>query len=158
MRVLVGGTALIFGLVFYMTARSSDQLYIIGSCVNPVVFSSAFHGPLAIFADSFPAFIHVFAFSLLTAALLPISRRGAFIICGSWCLVNCLFELGQRYKELSSSVVPNFFQDIPLFGLTQSFFKRGTFDLFDIAAFTLGATFAFLFLLQTNDNQKRKIQ
>lgn len=158
MQLLVGGTALIIGLVFYLIARPPGQLYIFGSCTIPISFSSALPRPITIIADSFPAFIHVFAFSLLTAAFLPISRKRGLFICVSWYLVNCIFELGQKYKELSSSLVPNFFADIPFLDNARNFFLNGTFDSFDFLAFIFGGLAAYLFLTNIKNNQGRKMQ
>jgi hypothetical protein len=43
----------------------------------------------------------VFAFILITAGLLGYRKKGYFIICLSWLLVDCAFELGQKFNMFS---------------------------------------------------------
>ena len=49
-----------------------------------------------IVGHSLPTFAHVFAFSLLTAALLTGERKTAITVCLGWFVVEAAFEVGQH--------------------------------------------------------------
>ena len=76
-----------------------------------------------------PAFLHVFAFSLLTAALLNASRLAAASACFAWWAIDSLFELGQH-----PAISPH---------LAAAYFVRGRFDSADLLATALGALCAY---------------
>ncbi|MCF8111102.1 MAG: hypothetical protein K9J85_06400 [Desulfobacteraceae bacterium] len=90
-----------------------------------------------------PAFVHPFSFSLITAAFAARTMRGCFLICIFWFAANSAFELGQYFKEFSSSLVPGWFSHIPYLENTRGFFLSGTFDPMDLLAMFLGAIAAF---------------
>jgi hypothetical protein len=95
--------------------------------------------------QALPAFAHVFAFSLLTLALLGGGRRAAMTICTSWFLVDAAFELGQ-HPTLAAELArfaPSWFEGIPILHRTDDFFLYGTFDPFDLVAIALGALTAY---------------
>jgi hypothetical protein len=97
-----------------------------------------------VLGGSLPDFAHVYAFSLLTAALTPGTGR-APLICGLWFVVDALMKLAQ-HPTIAPSVaaaVPAFFQRIPIFENTANYFLHGTFDSLDIAAFALGSVAAY---------------
>jgi hypothetical protein len=101
--------------------------------------------------QSLPAFAHVFAFSLLTAALLGGGRRTAMTICTSWFLVDAAFELGQHPTIATklASLTPSWFEAIPILHRTNDFFLSGTFDAFDLLAMALGALAAYAVMQRT---------
>jgi len=76
-----------------------------------------------------PSVIHAFAMSLLTAACLRPQRRNILIACLTWCVIDLVFEAGQR--------------------TTSRFFPAGTFDPLDVLAILLGATLAGVVALAT---------
>ena len=76
--------------------------------------------------QSLPAFAHVFAFSVLTAALLGGGRRAAITVCTGWFLVDAAFELGQHpaiNAELAK-LIPSWFEAIPILDRTDELFAR----------------------------------
>jgi len=76
-----------------------------------------------------PAFLHVFAFSLLSAALLSATRVAAASACFAWWAIDSLFELGQH-----PAISPH---------LGAAYFVRGHFDVADLLATALGALVAY---------------
>jgi hypothetical protein len=118
----------------YLTDRAATHAWLIPS--EPALAGRHLFGPLALWL---PSFVHVFAFSLFTAAVLPPQRRLADAACVVWAAVNLLFEIGQhpRLQPLLS--------ELPWAPLAR-YFRQGVFDPGDIAAALLGALAAALVL------------
>jgi hypothetical protein len=100
-----------------------------------------------------PAFLHVFSFTLITASFFAYSKTSYVAICAGWFLVDCCFELGQKYKAQAAQLVLDFFDKIPFLESTRNFFLLGTFDVFDIVAFSLGTAAAFWVLRATSKHR-----
>ncbi|MEP6501802.1 MAG: hypothetical protein ABJD97_00600 [Betaproteobacteria bacterium] len=88
-----------------------------------------------------PAFVHPFAFSLFTAAVLGPSARPRYGACAAWALVNIAFELGQHASlkaPLADALHAHPGPSAPVRWLAD-YFLRGTFDVGDLLAIVLGA-------------------
>jgi hypothetical protein len=119
-----GSAALLVGAVFYFFAR-------------PV----GVHG---IVVDSFPAFIHVFAMTLLMAAVLrprdAAPRRSTAGLAAGWVVVNWLFELGQ-HRDIAPVIAARLDAACGpwrVCATTANYFTYGTFDVLDLLAAALG--------------------
>lgn len=101
-----------------------------------------FFGPVG---RSFPAFAHVFAFSLLTIALVGGGRGTTLGACIGWFLVDTAFELGQHPNVAPklTQLIPSWFGAIPILNRTDHFFRYGTFDPLDLLSIALGALAAY---------------
>jgi len=101
-----------------------------------------------VLGQSLPSFVHVFAFSVLTTALLGASRRVAIAACAGWALVNAAFEFGQHplIAARLSQLTPSWFGNIPILARTQGYFLYGTFDPLDLLFIALGALSAYLLM------------
>lgn len=149
-QFFIGIVALCLGALVYVTLRSPDQIY----------FTKYFgiHNPwfgihsrmLHIVGQRLPAFLHVFSFILITASFFAYSKKIYAAICAGWFLVDGCFELGQKYKAQATRMVFDFFDKIPFLESTRNFFLLGTFDMFDLMAFTLGTAAAFWVLTATS--------
>ena len=146
-QILIGGVALFIGLLVYLVDRPPEETYFIYSI--GISLYSTFPKLFGPFGNSSPAFIHAFSFILITAGLLSCRKKGYLIICLSWFLLECTFELGQKFDMWSSCLVPDWFTGIPFFENSKSYFLQGTFDFFDMAAITLGTIAAYFVLLGT---------
>jgi len=153
LQVLIGLACLLFGTLVYLFYRPPDQtyfIYISGLNISyntlPNIFSFV--------GNSLPAFIHVFAFILITAGLLGCRKRGSLIICLSWLLVDCAFELGQNFNTWPTSIIPDWFEGIPFLENTENYFSRGTFDMFDLVAIVFGTIIAYFVLLTTSKGRE----
>lgn len=98
--------------------------------------------------DWLPSFLHAFAFSVLTALVLPRTLSHAAAACAGWALVETAFEVGQH-----AAVSPWLVQALAPFAGTapgaiqlQRYFAAGSFDPADVAAGIAGATLAFVVL------------
>jgi hypothetical protein len=152
---LIGLGGLLLGTLVYLVDRPPDQTYFVYSSpinislfkIMPILFASI--------GNSLPEFIHVFSFILITAGLIFCRKRGYLIICLSWFLIDCAFEMGQKYSTWSSRIIPDWFAGIPFLENTKSFFLQGTFDFIDLAAIALGTVIAYFVLLITNKTKMR---
>lgn len=118
----LGLGALALGVLVYALDRPAWSVAFLPATL---IHDSGFLGPLA---GPMPTFLHVLAFSLMTAALLAPTLRARFAACSAWVAVNWLFEAAQHpaLMEITGNGMP------------------GAFDLLDMLAALLGAAAAFL--------------
>jgi hypothetical protein len=138
-RKWLGGAALIalgLGVLIYLTDRSATHALLI-----PAVGKLASVQLVGAAGLWLPSFLHVFAFSLLTASVLPMGGVGAFHPCLTWWSIDCAFEFAQLpivaafvAEEIDSVLGVNHLSR----SLTASV-MHGTFDVADLLAATAGA-------------------
>ena len=153
-QILIGVTALLFGSLVYLIDRPPDQTYFVYTSSINISLYSAFPNLFGLIGNSLPAFIHVFSFVLITAGFVSYRKRGYVIICLWWFLVDCAFELGQKFSSWSLKMIPDWFAGIPLLGNTESYFLQGTFDFTDLAAIGLGTLIAYFLLITTSKRRE----
>jgi len=149
LQILIGLVFLLIGGLVYLIDRPPDATYLVyryGQILSlhkivPNIFGS--------FGNSLPDFIHVFSFILITAGIVSCRKRGYLIISISWLIIDCAFELGQRYHSLPLKMIPDWFSGIPILEAIKGYFIKGDFDIHDIVALLLGASMAYLVLLTT---------
>ena len=144
--ILIGITALIPGIVVYVSDRPPGSTYFLN------------HLPIHLYLpwreiDLFgqvgyvlPDFIHVFSFSLITAGVSAASRPGQLWSCAFWVCIDSLFEVGQGFSHKLASHIPPWFDNLPILENTAAYFRNGTFDWLDLVAIFLGGTAAFAVL------------
>jgi len=148
-QVLFGLAGLVSGLLFYLMNRPLEQVYFLKGLkpyVTPICSCEKILGPAG---DSFPSFLHVFSFILITCGLMSWNRRGSIIACVGWLVVDCAFEVGQKFPSWCCGVFPHWLKSVPLFRNTENYFSRGTFDFHDLVFIGLGAATACAVLLTT---------
>ena len=148
-HISIGSITLFIGLLFYLTNRPSDQIYFICKGFIPISMPQYFSVKLGIIGLCLPSFVHVFSFSIITAGWISSGKRSMFMICLVWFIIDSLFELGQKYNIWSSSIVPDWFFNVPFLENTKNYFMKGTFDYFDLIAISIGAASAYLVLIIT---------
>jgi hypothetical protein len=141
--------ALGLGVGLYIVDRSAAHVYLLPSALTlpgaPVWASGVLGGSL-------PSFLHVFAFILLTAAVLaPRTARSVAAIAAAWCAIDVLFELGQLplLAPRIAAALPDWFRHVPLLDNVGPYFLRGTFDPADMAAILVGAALGYLTITWT---------
>ena len=149
-QVLIGLISLLFGTFVYLFYRPPDQTYFIYISELNISLYNTLPNIFGLLAYSLPAFIHVFAFILITAGLMSCQKRGRLIICLSWFFVDFAFELGQKFNEWALNLIPTWFSGIPFLENTENYFLRGTFDISDLVAVALGTVIAYCVLLATH--------
>lgn len=141
--IYLGVIALIVGLMVYLLDRPSWQLSII-----PDDFSLNNDGPITFgpIGLHLPTFLHAFAFSIISAGILPHSQVGHMIACGTWILIDTCFELFQ-HPTLYSLIAPNLDSNNFILVEINKFFVNGTFDWLDVASIIAGAGCAYSVLM-----------
>ena len=127
-------------LIYFIRPTGSSYLNLSGSNLN-LSFAAALP-----WLGSLPSFIHVLAFSLITAVAVGLRKRTILLSCLSWFTVGGLFELGQL------GAFSKLLQNLPT-GLG-NYFQAGTFDPYDLIACALGAGVAYLILGQKPSRRK----
>jgi len=148
-QFLIGILLLLVGSMIYVTDRAPEYVYFTRFFGIHVKLFGPDTGILGAFGRRLPALFHVLSFSLITASLVHASKKNYLSICAGWFLINCCFELGQKYKQTAIGITPIFFKHLPFFENTRSYFMNGTFDLLDILAAAIGAGIAYLILTAT---------
>lgn len=156
-QVLIGIAGLLVGSLVYLVDRPPDQTYFIYNGSINISLYNTLPNLFGLIGNTLPAFIHVFSFILITAGLIFCQKRGYLIICLSWFLVDCAFELGQKFDTWSSRITPDWFAGIPFLENTKNYFLQGTFDFIDLAAIAFGTLIAYFVLLTTNKSKRREI-
>jgi hypothetical protein len=152
-QILIGIAVLFFGTLVYLTDRPPDQTYFVYSIPFNISLHNTTLNLFGSIGNSLPTFIHVFSFILITAGFIACNKRGYFIICLNWALVDCAFELGQKFKSLSLKIIPNWFAGIPFLENSEKYFVHGTFDFKDLAAIAIGSIIAYFILLITMERR-----
>lgn len=152
-RILIGGAALGAGFLAYLIARTPEQTYFLYRIGLTTGLHPSLPPLLALLSGSLPAFLHVFAFILITGGILACQKSGSLIVACSWLITDWAFELGQGFSAWSEALVPRWFDSLPVLENTRSFFRSGTFDPLDMIAVCLGALTAYSVLLATRERR-----
>jgi len=150
----LGTLGLLIGTLVYLIDRNPEHIYFIShSSIGLSLYHALpnFFGPLG---NSLPTFLHPFSFILLTAGITTYRRRNYITICLFWFGINVLFELGQKYKIFSTTIIPNWFSGIPYLENSRDYFLHGTFDFIDVWSIMLGTVTAYLVLLITTKEER----
>jgi hypothetical protein len=147
--MLIGFLVLIIGLLVYLIDRAPNETYFVYYISTWFSLHNIFPNIFGAVGKNLPAFIHVFSFALITAGLLSCQRKGCLVICSSWFIIDCAFELGQRFSIWSSSIIPDWFAGVPFLENSKNYFLLGTFDFLDLVAIAIGSVTAYLILLVT---------
>ena len=155
LQILIGVIGLVVGSLIYLIDRPPDQTYFVYSSPINITLSNTIPNLFGLIGNSLPEFIHVFSFILITAGLIFCQKRGYLIICFGWFLIDCAFELCQRFNAWPSKIIPDWFAGIPFLENTENYFLQGNFDFIDLAAIALGTAIAYFVLLTTNKSKRR---
>ena len=158
-QTAIAVTALLIGVFVYLLDRQSESVYFmtcwmsLGNTMNP------FFGTIG---EQLPTFVHVYAFILLTMAVVSPSREYVLPVCLFWLIIDSLFELAQItvIAQWTTGYVSEWFHGIPFLENTAAYFLGGTFDVLDlcsIAAGTLAAYMTIVISTQRNANNVHNI-
>ena len=142
-QILIGLTVLLLGTSVYVVDRPPNQTYFVYKSFVNISLHNTLPNLFGFIGNSLPSFVHVFSFILITAGLLHCQKKGCLIICSCWFFTDLLFELGQKFKALSSAMVPDWFSRIPFLENSKNYFLSGTFDINDVAAIISGTILAY---------------
>lgn len=149
--LLAGSTvaALALGALIYLAERDAARVWLM-----PTGWSLAsLSGLLPAGArDSGPSFVHVYAFSVLSALCLRPTRGGIALTCVTWLVIDAMFEACQHtlitplITDWSSTGVARF----ALLDRAASYCTNGRFDTGDLLAAALGCSAAIATLTMTH--------
>ena len=147
-QIIIGSAALFLGCLIYLFQRPRDTYFL--SLMKLPDTSYHWNPPiLNLIGGVLPAFLHVFAISMIIGGLLHCSKRGYLMICCTWFFINALFEFGQKWAISASALIPRFFDNIFVLENMRNYFLKGTFDFLDVFASLLGAGAAYFILVLT---------
>jgi len=141
--VLIAAVALSVGVLVYLLDRQPEHTYFLSHALTQV------HAPYTLFGvagNYLPAFLHVYAFMLLTVAVTDSSDSRLIRIGTTWFVIASLFEFGQHpsISPLIAASLPAGFAHVPVLDNTAAYFLKGTFDPLDFLAIVLGIVAAGL--------------
>jgi hypothetical protein len=143
--LLMALLALLLGALVYVSERAATSAQWLPAWAAWPALQGHWFGVLG---QWLPSFVHVFAFSVLTALLLPRRAHVGDGACVFWLGVNLLFELGQ-WRPVALWLVMHL-QPAPEAGRWRqalaAYFSNGTFDAGDVLAAVLGGVLAALLL------------
>ncbi|MCW9013687.1 MAG: hypothetical protein OQL06_07875 [Gammaproteobacteria bacterium] len=89
---------------------------------------------------SIPSFLHIYAFILLSTAVISANIITLRLICIFWLVVELLFEIGQQPSMTDSiiDILPDWFNHA-----IANYFIYGHFDMLDVSALILGVIAAY---------------
>lgn len=141
-QTIIGILILVSGVFFYLYSRGVSLFPFI---YFPEMNVSLFQNTHEI-TQSLPSFIHVFAFSIISAEIYNNSRRSIIFFPFLWGIVNIMFEYGQK---LSPDNILNTDSSY-MFNSIVNYFSVGTYDSQDVLAIILGVVSSIFFLLIIN--------
>ena len=139
---LIAVAALALGALVCVLDRSAATVYLLPQRMS---FADGQHVWFGALDGYLPAFVHVYAFILLTVVFCPWPAR-VWAICGLWWGLDSLFELGQ-HPALAPGIaaaLPAWWQHVPLLDHAANYFLHGTFDPLDLLAIALGTFAAYV--------------
>jgi len=153
-QILIGLAVLLLGTLVYLVDRPPDQTYFVYKSFVNISLHNTLPNLFGFIGNSLPSFIHVFSFILITGSVFHCRKKGCLIICTYWLLVDCAFELGQKFNLGSSKIIPDWFAGIPFLENTKNYFVHGTFDFNDLIAIAIGSIIAYFILIITMEMRK----
>ena len=148
-QILIGLAGLLVGALVYLVDRPPDQTYFVFASPIKLSLRQILPNLFGLIGNFLPDFIHVFSFILITAGITSFGKKGYVSICLGWLIIDCAFELGQKYSTIPLKIIPDWFDSIPFLENAKNYFLKGTFDIVDVTAISLGALAAYYILLKT---------
>jgi hypothetical protein len=140
--VALGLGSLAAGLLIYLADRPVASTYFLQGNIASFKNSGITFGTPG---QWLPAFLHVYAFILLTVVIARCQGRQIVAVCMAWFVIDALFECGQHpaLAPRLAELVPEWFRGIPVLENTASYFVRGVFDPIDLLFIAFGAVAAY---------------
>lgn len=135
--------ALIVGGAVYLLDRPAGSAQLV-----PAIFELGCEGR-TVFAGAgswLPSLVHIYAFILLTAAVIRPSQRSLLLICLAWVSIEACFELIQHplLIELLTGRMGDRLVRVPGSEMLRDYAASGVFDPLDLGALGIGAVAAYL--------------
>ncbi|MFC1844112.1 hypothetical protein ACFLZ5_04920 [Thermodesulfobacteriota bacterium] len=152
-QLLIGLFVLIIGVLFYYLFRSAEHTYFLKFLSNNPYCKNFLSPGYILIGNSLPTFIHVVAFTLMTAGIIARQKRGYVIACLFWFAVDFLFEVGQGLDTIIIQIIPDWFSGFAFLENSKSYFLQGRFDSLDLFSIALGSLTAYIILIKTREDK-----
>jgi hypothetical protein len=141
-EVALASSAVAVGISVYLLDRGGAVAFVPSAWAAALPVRHVF-GSLS---GSLPTFLHTFAFALFFVALLrPRAVAAVAILCGSWTLLEAVFEIGQLPRVGASLASwAGAARDLEPVRDVLGYFTSGTFASADLASIVIGGTLAFV--------------
>jgi hypothetical protein len=138
---LLGMVSLSLGILVYVVDRPSTAVYFVPDSWQIANTTPLYFGTLG---DYLPAFLHVLAFALFSAAIT--GRRYIALMCAGWFVAELFFEVAQMdaIAIRIAAIAPAWFAGSPVLENISSHFLTGQFDKIDVLFLLLGCVTAFV--------------
>jgi hypothetical protein len=138
-----GLAALMLGMLVYIATRSGQQVFFLQYL--PAVHSGS-HAGIGDMLYALPSLLHIYAFILLTAAVVSSNAHQLRLICMFWLVTEVMFEIGQQHDVAVAIVehLPALFYGSATLETVPNYFLHGTFDPLDIIGLLLGTLAAYV--------------
>lgn len=153
-QLIIGLCALIVGVLFYCFFRPAEQTYFLKFLNYNIPEKRFIPSEFVVFWSCVPTFIHVFAFTLITASISAREKSGYATVCLLWFLIDIIFEFGQGFSSNIIPVIPDWFSKIIFLENTKNYFLYGRFDSLDVLSISLGSIAAYILLIKTRPNRE----
>jgi general stress protein CsbA len=148
-QFFLGLNILILGGLYYFFFRTAEHTYFLKLFENTPQLKHNLPPLLVALENSLPTFIHVCAFTLMTAGLFAGEEKGYVIVSLFWFTIDVLFELGQAFNNMMIQVIPEWFSDFFLLENIKNYFLHGRFDYLDLLSIAVGSVVAYMLLIKT---------
>jgi hypothetical protein len=155
-QITIGMAILVAGVAIYLCDRPPDQIYFLKKLGISYLWLDSPFARFKTIGGSLPCFAHTLAMILITAGLIARQPKGYGVVSLCWLAVDWTLELGQRFDALASAMTPDWFAGIPFFENTENYFRKGTFDWFDMAFILAGAVTGYLVLVFTQNKGRNQ--
>ena len=153
-QVFIGFNVLILGALFYYFFRSAEHTYLLKFFGNTLQQKHILPPLFVTLGNSLPTFVHVIAFTLLTAGFVTNRKERYAIVCLSWFVIDVLFELAQGLDNFMIQFIPDWFSGVLFLENTRNYFLYGRFDYFDLLSIALGSLVAYILLVLTSKKEE----
>lgn len=142
-QALLAVVALLLGVLVYVFDRDPERTYFLSSAFSLRDAAVPVFGELG---KHLPDFLHIYAFILLTCAVLRPGHKDLLKIVSLWLVIELFFEIGQHPALAPSlaGMIPPWFLNVPVLENSAEYLLRGMFDPLDLLAILAGAIAAFL--------------
>jgi hypothetical protein len=144
--IVTAALLLAAGVLVYLLDRPAGSAWLIPREWHAGPAPSALRSVFGSVGAWLPSFVHAFAFSVFTAAVLPRRLKHAAAASVGWAALDTLAEFGQHPALAGpiAAALEHLFGAAPWALQVGRYFTRGSFSLADVAAGICGAALAYL--------------
>ena len=153
-RIAIGVAALGIGILVYLLDRRPEHTYFLARIGVTHALAEGASPVFGMWSQNLPAFLHVFAFTLITGGILACGKTGSLVVALGWFATDVAFEASQKFPAWFDRLIPPWFDTLPILESDRTYFRFGTFDVLDVIAIAIGAMAAYALLVLTSEGRQ----